>query len=97
MDEIHAFWLVAQQLDLQALPRVNADQSTIGKALTIVFTVTGALAVMMVVIGGIKYASSQGDPQAVAKAKNTIIYALVGVAISIFAVSIVDFVSGRVL
>jgi hypothetical protein len=78
------------------LPQVSADQARIQSALNVVFAITGAVAVMMVVIGGIKYGASQGDPQAVSKAKGTIIYALVGLVISIFAVAIVDFVFGNV-
>jgi hypothetical protein len=78
------------------LPQVSADQSRIQTALNVVFVIIGAVAVLMVVIGGIKYGASQGDPQAVSKAKGTIIYALVGLVIAIFAVVIVDFVFGNV-
>jgi len=87
---------IAQYIDTSPLPRTQANEATIQSILTVVFTITGAIAVMMVVIGGIKYASSQGDSQAISKAKGTIIYAIVGLVISIFAVAIVDFVFGRV-
>lgn len=94
---INAFlYLAQQQLDTSSLPRVEATQGQFQNLLSLVFVVTGALAVMMVVIGGIKYASSQGDPGAISKAKGTIIYALVGLVLSIFAVTIVSFVFGRV-
>lgn len=69
--------------------------STIQAVMTLVFTVTGAAAVIMVIIGGIKYAGSQGDPQGVSKAKNTIIFAVLGLVISIFAVTIVQYVGGK--
>lgn len=82
--------------DIAPLPKTTADQGRIQTVLSLVFTVTGAIAVIMVIIGGIKYSSSNGDSSAVSKAKGTIIYAIVGLLISILAVSIVDFVFGRV-
>lgn len=88
---------LAQQINLNALPKTDASTTNLQKGFSIVFVITGAIAVMMVVIGGIKYASSQGDAQATAKAKNTVIYALVGLALSIFATAIVGFISGQVL
>lgn len=96
MSKLHNLYVLAQELDLSKLPQRAADDSLLQTGLSIVFTITGAIAVMMVVIGGIKYASSQGDPQAVSKAKGTIIYAIVGLVVSIFAITIVSFVIGRV-
>ncbi len=64
--------------------------------LRIVWTIAGTIAVFMVVFGGLQYTLSNGDPQRAAKAKNTIIYSLVGLVIIISAFSIVNFVLGRV-
>jgi len=72
----------------------DAGQADIKKILTIVFTVLGMVAVLMVIIGGINFTGSRGDPAATAKARNTIIYALVGLAVAIFAVTIVQFTVG---
>ena len=96
MDKLYYVHYVAQQIRTDGLPKPATDQSFIQNLLTIVFSTIGAVAVMMVVIGGIKYASSHGDPQSTAKAKGTVIYAVVGLVISILAVVIVDFVFGRV-
>ncbi len=96
MSSLNHLYILAQTFDTKALPRVDADQGQIEVILNVIFAITGAIAVMMVVIGGIKFAGSQGEPQGVAKAKATIIYALVGLLVSIFAVVIVDFVFGRV-
>lgn len=83
--------------DVSPLPRTtNADSAFIQRALNVVFVIIGAVAVLMVVIGGIKFAGSQGDPQGVAKAKNTIIYAIVGLIVAILATVIVDLVFGRI-
>ncbi len=43
--------------------------------------VAGAVAVLFIILGGIKYSTSQGNPNDTQKAKETIIYALVGLVI----------------
>jgi hypothetical protein len=55
--------------------------------------VIGAVAVIMIVIGGLRYVISGGNAQQVQAAKNTILYALVGVVIAILAYAVVNFVS----
>lgn len=87
--------LAQYQIDAAPLPHTTADQSKISAVLTIVFAIVGILSVMMVTIGGFKYITSQGDSQAVAKAKNTIIYAIIGVLVSILSIAIVTFVIGK--
>ena len=56
----------------------------------------GIISVIMVIIGGFRYMTSAGDPGNVSGAKNTIIYALVGMAIVIFAQAIVAFVLSKI-
>lgn len=86
----------AQAINTQPLPHVtNTGTTKISSILSIVFATLGAISVIMVIIGGIKYAGSQGDPAGTAKAKNTIIYAIVGVLVAIFAVTIVQFAVGK--
>ena len=59
----------------------NDDEGTIGDTVTaiidILSVVVGAVSVIMVIIGGLKYTSSQGDSSGVSSAKNTIIYAVI--------------------
>jgi hypothetical protein len=54
--------------------------------------VLGAVAVIMIVIGGIRYTISQGDSTAVTAAKNTILYAVIGLVVALLAYAIVHFV-----
>jgi hypothetical protein len=54
----------------------------------------GSIAVVMIVIGGIRYTTSNGEASQVQAAKNTIMYAIVGLAIAILSYSIVNFVVG---
>lgn len=59
------------------------------------FIVTGLIAVMMIILGGFWYVTSGGEPQKTKKAKDTILYAVGGLVISISAWAIVGFVMGR--
>lgn len=54
--------------------------------------IVGAIAVLMLVWGGIRYIISGGDSKKVTDAKNTILYALLGLIIAFFAYAIVNFV-----
>jgi hypothetical protein len=76
-------------------PTVNAGSSFISTLLNIVFGIIGAIALLFIVIGGFRYVISTGDPKNTAKAKNTIIYALVGILVSLSAIGIVNFVAGK--
>lgn len=63
-------------------------------AQTIVF-ITAAISVVMIVIGGFRYVVSNGDSNAMGSAKNTILYAIVGLVIAMVAQLIVTFVLTR--
>ena len=54
----------------------------------------GAISVIMLIIGGIRYVVSGGDSTAVQSAKNTILYAVVGIVICLLAYAVVSFVIG---
>lgn len=56
----------------------------------------GFIAVIMVVVGGLKYITANGDSGALASARNTVIYALVGLVIVAIAQVLVHFVIRKV-
>ena len=58
--------------------------------------VIGAIAVIMIIVGGIRYILSNGEQQAVTAAKNTILYAVIGLILSVVAYAIVAFVTGAI-
>ena len=60
----------------------------------ILLFIIGAIAVIMLIVGGIRYVISGGDQAQVTSAKNTIMYAIVGIIIAILAYAIVNFVLG---
>lgn len=65
---------------------------TIEGVINVLLFIIGAAAVIMIIIGGIRYVVSGGDQGAVTGAKNTILYAVVGLVIAIMAYAIVNFV-----
>jgi len=56
--------------------------------------ILGAVSVIMIILGGIKYTTSAGDTKNVEAAKNTIMYAVIGLVVAILAGAIVNFVIG---
>ena len=75
----------------------DADvDSTIQTVINILSLVGGVIAVIMIIIGGIRYVTSSGDSGSTASARNTIIYALVGLVIIALAQVIVQFTVGRI-
>jgi hypothetical protein len=62
---------------------------------TLIF-VTGSVSVLMIVIGGLRYTISGGEKGGVTGAKNTILYAVVGLILSVMGYAIVNFVLSRI-
>ncbi len=57
-----------------------------------VYIVIGITAVIFIILGGVGYATSQGDSNKLTKAKNTIIYAVIGLIVAIAAFAITNFI-----
>lgn len=55
----------------------------------------GAISVIVMVVGGIRYALSAGDPNGTKGAKDSILYAAVGLAVALFAQGIIAFVLSK--
>lgn len=64
--------------------------------LEILSIVAGIAAVIMFIVAGIRYVTSGGDSNGVSGAKNTMIYAVVGIAIVVLSQAIVQFVIKRI-
>ncbi len=62
--------------------------------INILLFLIGAIAVIMIIIGGLRYVTSGGDQGAITGAKNTILYAVIGLVIAVMAFAIVNFVLG---
>jgi hypothetical protein len=80
--------------------KCNADSgaanSAFGKiiqtVINILSIIVGAVSVIMIIVGGFRYVISGGDANGVQGAKNTIIYAIIGLVVVLFAQVIVRFV-----
>lgn len=59
--------------------------------------VLGLVAVVVIIIGGINYMTSSGDAAKVKKAKDTILYGVIGLVICVLAFAIVNFVIANVI
>ena len=74
----------------------DSNQITIGSAIKSIIDIMlfalGAISVIMIVIGGIRYTTSNGDSNGIQGAKNTILYAIVGLVVAILAYAMVNFV-----
>jgi hypothetical protein len=68
------------------------DGSVVAIVINTILYIIGIISVVMLIIGGIKYATSSGDEKKVTSAKNTIIYAILGLAVAILAWTLVNFV-----
>lgn len=64
----------------------------IKNVINILLYVLGAIAVIMIVVGGVRYTVSAGNSSSTKEAKDTIIYAIVGLVIALMSYTIVNFV-----
>ena len=72
-------------------PKGGVD-GLIKNVINILLWAIGIIAVVMIIIGGIRYATSAGDSNSAKSAMNTILYSVIGLVIAIFAYAIVNFV-----
>lgn len=63
--------------------------------INILIFLVGAIAVLMLIIGAIRFVTSAGNDQAVAGARNTILYAIIGIIVAFLAYAIVNFVIAK--
>lgn len=73
-------------------PNILAAGGFVTSAINVVLVISGIIAVLMVIIGGLRYTLSGGDSAGLKSAKDTIMYALIGLAIVLLAFAIVSYV-----
>jgi heme/copper-type cytochrome/quinol oxidase subunit 2 len=84
--------VIAQAINVNTLPNPTTDAGRLQTILNLVFGIIGAIALLVITLAGFKYVLSHGDPNLISQAKETIIYALIGLVISVAAIAIVNFV-----
>jgi ABC-type Fe3+ transport system permease subunit len=70
--------------------------SLVSQVVNVLSVVVGIVATIMIMLGGFKYVTSNGDSNQISSAKNTILYAIVGIVVVVFAQVIVRFVINKV-
>lgn len=90
---LFAVILNKEELDI---PRNDLSSTTLQNVINIVLGIVASVALLIITIAGFKYVMSQGNPDEVAKAKNQIIYALVGLVITMAAFGITTFIYSRI-
>ena len=97
---MNVLYLLAQILgspDDVGLPDVEASESLVRTAIIpAIAVVTAVISVIFIILGGFRYIVGAGAPEQMQQAKNTILYAVVGLIVSIFAIVIVRFVVNSV-
>ncbi len=78
-----------------SVPQVPINDTLVTNVLNAAFMFAGVVAVIFIIIGGIQYSGSAGDPQKVTGAKNTLTYAIIGLVVVAFSLLIVNFVIGQ--
>lgn len=75
---------------------VSGTGGVINRVTRLIAYAAGAIAVIVIIISGIRFATSHGDPQSVNNAKNTILYAVIGLMVIIIAQSIIIYVVNEI-
>lgn len=92
---------IISQIDIEPeeldIPQTaTADGSTINTLLQLAFVVGAVAAMFVIILAGIQFITSQGEPDKASKARNTIIYAVIGLIICISSFTIVRLVLSNV-
>jgi TRAP-type C4-dicarboxylate transport system permease small subunit len=74
-------------------PDLSKVESFAQNVIQVLITLAGLLAAGFFVMGGIQYISSSGNPERLDRAKNTIIYSGIGLAVAIGAFVVSNIVS----
>ncbi len=86
---------VCQDLDSQENP-LFGPAGVLTSVARIFGLVTGVISTFMVIISGLRYINSHGDPAKTASAKNTLLFSSIGLAVSAMAGLIVGFIFSRI-
>jgi hypothetical protein len=82
--------------DSKTVSTTDPIQTEIGDATHVVAIIGGVVAIIIMLIGAIRYINSGGDSNAVSSAKNTILYAAVGIVVIVLSQSLIVFVVDRI-
>ena len=76
------------------IPKVEASMA-ITDILNIAYTAAGIVAIIVIIVSAIFYVISQGDASKIKRAKDGILYSIVGLVVVMLAFTLTNFVIGR--
>lgn len=81
--------------DVLPSPNGGLSDNEVGTVVNAFFAIAALIALIMIIIGGYWYVLSGADPQKTKKAKDTILYAVIGLVLSVSAWAIISFILER--
>ena len=79
------------------IPKATTDDTDVNMVINIVAALGASVAVIIIIIAGLRMVTSAGNPDAVGNARKTIIYALAGLVVVLAARLIIGIVLGRIV
>lgn len=83
---------LSQCSNLDSNSNSNDLMTTVNTIINVIIGVIGFVAVVVIILGGVQYTTSAGNPDKVKKAKDTILYGIIGLVVALLAYAIVNFV-----
>jgi len=97
LDIVKSFAIDKQYIDAAGEGNDTGDlMGTVNTIINVALGVIGLVAVVMIIMGGLSYTTSAGDAAKVKKAKDTIMYGVIGLVVALLAFAIVNFVLGNI-
>lgn len=88
------YYLAAnEKIDVTGIPKVDAD-TVLATGLNMFYFAAGAVAVIVIILSGFRFVLSIGDSGSIKKAKDMILYAVIGLVVIIIAAAITQFIIG---
>jgi len=76
------------------VPKISAG-TVLSNGLNVIYFALGAVAIIVIIVAGILYISSAGNASQITRAKNALLYAIVGLVVVLLAFVITQFIAGR--
>ncbi len=89
------FLAISIKAEDAGIPKVTAGDSTFNAIISLVYVLLAALAVLYIVRAGLLFITAQGDPGQITEARNTIVFAVVGLVASTVVFAAINWIAGR--
>ncbi len=73
----------------------GSGTAAIDRVIDLIFYTVGIVAVIVIIVGGIKFITADGDASKIKGARETIMYAVIGLVVALLSYGIVGFIIGR--